>query len=108
MKQSKITFTNNNSILIDENTELIIIKYTKDNIYNMSSVNEFNENITGRVRTTQPLTIKAASSSNESLSLKIIEILHNTDFFYVYNKPNKIFSTSAIFAIEDIVKGGSR
>lgn len=105
MEHSKIIFINNNSILIDENTELVIIKYTKDNIYNMSSVNDFNENITERVRLTQPLTTKIASLSNESLSLKIAEILHNTDFFYVYNNPNKIFSTSAIFAIEDITKG---
>uniref|UniRef100_UPI0023630DD3 hypothetical protein n=1 Tax=Leuconostoc mesenteroides TaxID=1245 RepID=UPI0023630DD3 len=69
------------------------------------SVYEHNENITERVRLTQPLTTKIASLSNESLSLKITEILHNTDFFYVYNNPNKIFSTSAIFAIEDITKG---
>lgn len=70
----------------------------------MSSVNDFNENITERVRHTKPLTTKIASLSNDSLSLKITEILHNTDFFYVYNNPNKIFSTSAIFAIEDIPK----
>lgn len=102
MLKSRITFINNNSLLIDQNTELVIFKYTKENTYNMSAINEFNEDLHDSIRLSEPLTSKSVTCTSKSLSFKILEILHNTDFFYIYDNPKKIFSTNAIFAVEDV------
>lgn len=87
MDQSRITFTNNESIIVKEGDFFMPINLIDDN---------------GESFTSQGQPIEIYNSNHDGLIPSITELCLKSSFFSHIDNPNKVYKSSSVVSIENI------